>query len=261
MPCVVPEPFFLDDHIIGEYLDPRIRDVVVSMNKESIQKAARELQRDLWRNRDDLWPGQQVTAFEVLDPGAAAHFLGLQFEEHEDLGGERFGFRGQRFRVAGLMDRQAKKIAIATWFPFETRRFTAAHEIGHWLLHPDQVMHRDRPIDGGADLGRGRPQFEIEADYFAACFLMPPKLLEDAFRNLFGMREQFVIDENVAFHLCPSDPDSLVRVERDSLDRELVLARCGSFNGKYFRSLSEQFGVSRTAMAIRLKELEFVRWP
>ena len=28
------------------------------------------------------------------------------------------------------------------------QRFSAAHEIGHFVMHPDEVMHRDRPVLG-----------------------------------------------------------------------------------------------------------------
>lgn len=43
---------------------------------------------------------------------------------------------------------------------------------------------------------------------------------------------------------------------------ELVfLLGCTRFNNQHLVSLAQQFGVSDSAMAIRLKELELVRWP
>ena len=233
----------------------------IHVDKHRIEERAKEIQTELWNGRRDLWPSKKVSPFDVLDPGAAAHILNVQYVELEEIGGDRFTFKGQRFRVAGLLDRQSQRIAVATSFGRDVVRFTGAHEIGHWVLHPDQVMHRDRALDGSGLPSGSRDFREKEADYFAACFLMPLRLILEAFKYRFGSADSFIVDDRVAFHLCPSDHESLLRVERDSLDREFALANCKSFNGNYFKSLSELFGVSRTAMAIRIKELRILRWP
>ena len=66
-----------------------------------------------------------------------------------------------------------------------------AHEIGHFVLHPyigKGVIHRDRPIQSTV-IGRTyRDATEVEADYFAACFLMSRKLLQTAFLARFGTK-------------------------------------------------------------------------
>jgi Zn-dependent peptidase ImmA (M78 family) len=59
---------------------------------------------------------------------------------------------------------------------------------------------------------------------------------------------------------CKS-PDRLLYASKDSGERELGLARCTQFNNRNLVSLAQQFGVSDSAMAIRIKELELVRWP
>ena len=41
-------------------------------------------------------------------------------------------------------------------------------------------MHRDRPVHGIGVQTSSRPPHEREADYFAACFLVPESLLADA---------------------------------------------------------------------------------
>jgi hypothetical protein len=58
------------------------------------------------------------------------------------------------------------------------RRFTIAHEIGHFVLHPE----RCRPERGGAVNEAGRRE-EREADAFAAELLMPEHLVREAARE------------------------------------------------------------------------------
>lgn len=230
------------------------------MNKEKIEMEVRKLHEELWNKKEQLLPNQQATPFQLLSPRLATSVLGLEYLELEQLGSSKFSFRGQKFRVAGLIDRQAKKIAVSTEFSSKITRFTAIHEIGHWLLHPDEIMHRDRPIGDFTNTKAKRPKVEREADYFSACFLMPERLLESTFKELF-MQSPFTFNDETSFHLNPNNPNMLLRTEQGSLDRELALANCTSFNGRNFPSLAEQFGVSSSAMAIRIKELGIVRWP
>lgn len=56
------------------------------------------------------------------------------------------------------------------------QRYTAAHEIGHWILHEDRLR-----MDGETEiLGRPSSEMEREAQLFAGYFLMPPPLLNRA---------------------------------------------------------------------------------
>jgi len=227
------------------------------MDKPKIEGLARQLQIAIWDDRKGIWPDRDPSYFEVLDPELAANHLGIAYAIHESLG--KFGAGDDQFEVAGCIDRQRNIIAVSRKFPLEILRFTAAHEIGHWLLHPDEIMHRDRPIKG-LDVGtQPRREPEKEADFFAACFLMPGKLVTRSFERLFG--RNFVIDENAAFQLSPSDLNAFLRPRQHSLSRELILATARTFNGLHFNSLADQFSVSPTTMAIRLRELGLTRWP
>jgi len=230
------------------------------MGYDDIQRAAHWVHEGLWTHKETLWPSRQPAAVGMLDPSVAASLLDLTYIELPTLGSPRFAPFGQRFQAAGLFDRQAGKIAISTEFSLPERRFTAAHEIGHYLLHEDEIMHRDRPL-GGFHSQSKRPQIEREADYFAACFLMPEKLLTVHFERQFGCKGQFTFNDDSCFHLNPNDPDSLLYASQNSIDRELALARCSQFNGRMLYSLAQQFGVSDSAMALRIKELNLVRWP
>lgn len=224
------------------------------MNSDLIEQQAIGLQRLILR---ELFPEGHSDFFSVLEPENAARILGLTYIVEETLG--NFGSGKDHFEVAGSIDRNRAVISVSRRFPLEVRRFTGAHEIGHWVLHKDEVMHRDRPIKGLSFNQHKLNPKEREANFFAACFLVPKKLLLKTFRSLFG-KPPFRFDENTSFILSPEDPDRLIRPEQGSLDRELTLACHELFrNGQKYKSLAERFNVSATTMAIRLKEVGIVK--
>lgn len=121
-------------------------------------------------------------------------------------------------------------------------------------------MHRDRTIGGLNKNIVTRPLREREADYFAACFLMPRKLIITEFKKRFG-NVPFKFDDLKSFQLCKDDPQSLLYSDREELKRELNLARCDFYMNSPIKPLFKMFGVSITSMAIRLNELELISWP
>lgn len=193
----------------------------------------------------------------MLAPEVAARHLDIDFCYEEEIP-KVFGFRGSYYEIAGLIDRQANKIIVSKRFPLDTIKFTGAHELGHWLLHPNEVMHRDRPIKGLAN-SNSRDSKEKEADYFAACYLMPRKLITKAMESTFRASAPLAIDDTAAFWLSPSDPDSILRAENGSLNRALAVASARTYGGRHFYSLAQQFNVSATSMALRLQELNLIR--
>lgn len=67
-------------------------------------------------------------------------------------------------------------VLITSERPVGVQRYTAAHEIGHWILHSDQLR-----LDGAGEvLGNPTAEWERQAQLFAAYFLMPPPLMEAA---------------------------------------------------------------------------------
>ncbi len=226
------------------------------LDKQIIQHEAREVQKLIWSRRGEIWPEGSPQLIQMLEPEIAAYVLGINFEFHQEL--ILLNRQNSKNEIAGLLDRQSRKIAVAERFPETTIRFTGAHEIGHWVLHVDEMMHRDRPVKGldGETLARSRK--EKEADYFAACFLMPEKLVVDALESTFKCSGQFVFDDTSAFWLNPNDPDALLRADSGSLDRALALSAAQSYGGQHINSLAEQFRVSVTTMAIRLNELNLI---
>ena len=226
------------------------------IDTRKIEHEAREVQKLIWSRRHEIWPEGPPQPIQMLEPEIAAYVLGINYEFHPEL--ILLDRRHSKYEIAGLLDRQSGKIAVAEQFPEEAIRFTGAHEIGHWLLHEDETMHRDRPVKGLDVQVRNRPVKEREADYFAACFLMPEKLVVEALESTFLCDGQFVFDDTAAFWLNPGDPDALLRADSGSLDRALALAAARSYGGRHFNSLAEQFRVSVTSMAIRLNELNLI---
>jgi predicted secreted protein len=69
-------------------------------------------------------------------------------------------------------------ILVTTQRDLHMQRFTAAHELGHFVLeHHADSLDREVRLPGNTD---GRDHIEIEADAFAAEFLMPKWLVKAA---------------------------------------------------------------------------------
>lgn len=227
------------------------------MKKFEIERAAWDVLAGMYRRRDRLWPLGSPKPIDMLQPVKAAKYLGVKYRECEFLG--PFGIRGEsKVEIAGSLDRVANEIVICSKPPFLTRNFTAAHEIGHYVLHDGEIQHRDRPISGLGQLAVPRKPIEREADYFAACFLVPTKLLRAAFEELFLCSGPFTFDDASAFALNPVDPDALLRPTTGLRERALALATTEHY-GRAFPALHKQFRVSAATMAIRLEEVGLVQ--
>lgn len=155
-----------------------------------------------------------------------------------------------------MFDIKNKMAKVSQKFKLDVRRFTSAHELGHAILHNQETLFRDRALNGGAT-GLVRPQIEIEADAFAVFFLMPEVQVRDIFAQIFG-QEQFVVDKHSAFALGfanLSEMQSKLPTPRHLATRLATTDLC---SGIPTRSLCEIFGVSPSAMAIRIEELSLV---
>jgi len=219
---------------------------------KNIEQLAIFVQRRLWKERFELWRDDAPTSpIDILDPEKAAHLLGFQVKQEESLG----VYRGQfgRVAVAGILDRDTNQIRISKEFPITTQRFTAAHEIGHLMLHREMsVIHRDRALDG-KKLSRDRVEFE--ADKFAVFFLLPEKVVRKEFENRF-LTQNFQLNEGTAFAFGMK---KLLNEIGEGRPLSRVLATAIKFNGRFFRSLSETFKVTPETMAIRLEELGLIQ--
>lgn len=74
-------------------------------------------------------------------------------------------------------------ILLNSEHPLSLRRFTAGHELGHYILGHGPDSDTGREIAEGGNYSNLPPQ-EKEANMFAAAFLMPSELLEHTARGL-----------------------------------------------------------------------------
>ena len=224
-------------------------------SKREVERIARNFQVQLWKRRSDILPDRgAIQPLNLIDPALALDSIGYGLELSESLG--QYSGNGELFEIAGVIDNDEKRVHVSRRFSPEIRNFTMAHELGHAILHDGTGLHRDRALDGSStDQTRGGG--EIEADTFAAAFLMPAKLVRSVFQQFFGM-ERFILNEETAFALMSQSLESLENTCRTTRDLSRLLAQTEQFAGQHFDSLAKQFCVSNEAMAIRLEELKLV---
>ena len=226
---------------------------VSNMNKHDIEKEVRRLQLEIWNCRAVRYSMGVPGIPTIFDPRNVADYCGLYFDVRDKLNTDYQG-GGE---AAGLWQRDRSTILVSSRFSFEVQKFTAAHEIGHFILHPsvgDRTLHRELPINGTR---YNRSSIEREADYFAACLLMPRKAVSSEFQARFNSKPPLALTETVAFHL-KADAGMLFSQPRGSLAFAEAVARAEQFDRRNFYSLAKFFGVSVSAMAIRLDELGLV---
>lgn len=225
-----------------------------------ISAVANGLQTALWKKRSEIWstPPDADGLLPIPVDVIVREILGVQLEEPEEIPAEH---RSIEFDTAGFIDRDSRRIVVAQKHRLDFRRFTIAHEIGHWVLHPDMYYHRDRPLQGGERSNPKRPQPELEADAFAAELLMPKKVLIKKFMSAFGGTiDGRNADQTLAFWLSAGTHRNVNEIDLSSSlrYRSMLIAETSSFGSSHFAPLARTFGVSPTAMAIQLEELRLV---
>ncbi len=240
---------------IGIFKDKNMAGTISS--NADIEHLTVHLQRIVWKYRNKIWLNNAPkNPLELLNPEVIINIVGYEFNKDTTLG--QHSVNGNLFEVAGLIDNNDKKISISEQFPIETQRFTAAHELGHAILHEQSVLHRDRGLDGSLNLPI-RDKNEKQADKFATYFLMPKKQVAKKFTTIF-LTDRFLIDDSTAFALFSGSVDDLKRECRDLRSLSRKLASTEYYNAVRFPSMAQQFNVSVEAMAIRLEELELLSY-
>ena len=221
-----------------------------------IEMCVSDLQNLVWKNRHIIWKNKTPeNLLEILRPQAVLR----QCLGYDCFLTGRFGVTtesGEEMEVAGLIDQNTKFVAISTKFPEQTQKFTTAHELAHAILHEQPILHRDVPVDNSENR-RTRDIHEIEADKFASVFLMPKKLVERVFFQIYDTK-QFIISENSAFKFGGRNILELKKECRNLRGLSKKLASTTIYDGETFSSMAQIFGVSIEAMAIRIEELGLV---
>lgn len=123
--------------------------------------------------------------------------------------------------LSGVLYREEKEVIIGVnaLHPSNRKRFTVAHEIGHFLLHEGNEMHIDRNFrinfrDNSSSTATNRE--EVEANAFAAALLMPEHLvmksvLEKVADGKDILHDEAIIDE-LANYFKVSKQSLLIRL-------------------------------------------------
>ncbi|MFB6306839.1 MAG: cyclodeaminase/cyclohydrolase family protein [Flavobacteriales bacterium] len=227
------------------------------LRNEDIEYFVRRLQTLIWDYKKELGYKKVIKKrSDLLNPELVFNVLDYEYDDKSIIGQKNVG--GRLMEVAGQINKPHKRVSISDQFSPHIKNFTAAHELGHHFLHEDVVMHRDRPLEG-PDSSLNRNLQEIQADKFASYFMMPPVLVREAFEERFSAKK-FTITDDTVFFLNESNTSDF-RAKCGNL-RGLArrIASAEFYNHKPFNSLSQQFGVSKEAMAIRLEELKLVEF-
>ena len=175
---------------------------------------------------------------EILEIGLGLSFeisdLQVELGLPDVLGGIWFG--AQLIKVDQSLDPTNNRRLLGRY------RFTLAHEIGHWRLHRQHLM--DDPAAASLFEEKDKPAFvcrssskppeEWQADQFAACLLMPRRLVFEAWERWRGT----------------PDPVALTELEITPDDESAMDAFC--------RPIADQFEVSAQAMRYRVQGLELL---
>jgi len=165
--------------------------------KSMVNQALRLTDHRLWRQRNSQ------TDLEAICREKGIHVQYICLEQHES------GFIKTHSMTGRIV------IYINSRHPKRRQRFTLAHELGHYFLHPYKAQRYRRDLPNGA-----ADSEEAEANLFAAELLMPDIKL----RTLLAEYESYhLLDVDIFDHLT--------------------------------EKLSSEFGVSREAAATRLNDI------
>jgi Zn-dependent peptidase ImmA (M78 family) len=213
---------------------------------DQIEQIARNLQNELWKRREALLGTEDISPINLIDAGIAFDAIGFEYQQVPSVG------TVARRDVVGYIDANRMLAVVAQNYPSTVQRFTAAHELGHAVLHRAIGLLRERNQTGS--VSTYRPPQEIEADQFASCFLMPKSIMMQEFRKRF-LTDKFELNDYNLFCLTGS-ASKIGALDRRELS--LKLANIDRFDSRRFSSLAEYFGLSTTAVAIRLEQLGVV---
>ncbi len=87
--------------------------------------------------------------------------------------------------ISGVIDLKKKYLYINSMDSPQRRRFTIAHELGHWILHQTELSaNQELAVLYRRPIGReGEDRLEQEANCFAANLLVPEEFLRDVIQS------------------------------------------------------------------------------
>jgi Zn-dependent peptidase ImmA (M78 family) len=230
-----------------------------------IRRKARELLVSCWKRRIELWRGKVKTVDDFLiyaTEKIATDLLGLKVTRVSEIpdNGIFYG-KTPSAEVVGILNRPQKSIFVAQKYGFEQSRFTLAHEIAHYILHPGLVLHREMPLNHGRHPSQLSLE-EREANLFGAELLMPSKLVQEQFIARFaGIVDGTRCDESLFYWMSRHEPTLNKKMFFDTNPRHRArhIAKSRYCYGQPVVSLCDFFRVSPSALAIQLLDLGLVK--
>lgn len=231
-------------------LQGQIARILSKASVNDIEKTVRAFQIELYNE------SSSKNFDSVSNAEKAFAFLGYEIKNDLSLGA--FDDYDGSIETAGTVDNVKKVVRVATKFSPPVQRYTLAHELGHAILHHKtmRTLHRDRGIDSRLEHPR-RSKIEVQADRFAAFFLMPRLEMKRQFKVRFHS-ENLVINDDVAFHISGIGLSELKRRYNNKREISKLFASTTLYTSEPFESLNTQFKVSIEAMAIQIEELGLI---
>lgn len=183
--------------------------------------------------------------------------LTWQIEERTDI-----GYLPTGHLIIGQTNYVEKRILLDVGNTSEgERNFTLAHEIGHITLHPMNYSchgfatraHSKRQNERLLNPEPSRARLEREAQIFAAELLMPRKSVSLRLQEMFG-KDRIWSEGALAKRILEQ---SNMRSRYPRL-KEIAKAIGTHKDSEHAKNLSDFFGVSGDAMAVRLMRLKVV---
>jgi hypothetical protein len=230
-----------------------------------IRSRARDLLASCWHRRVEFWRGrvQELDEFLLFAPDKiATGILGLKVIQVDGISAPSI-LAGEKpsVEIVGEMNRHSKVIRYVPKYGFVQGRFTLAHEIAHYVLHPGMVLHREMPLIHERHQSQ-LSQEELEANLFGAELLMPGRCVREQFMARFaGIVDGRRRDESLFYWMSQQAPklDKNQFFAVDAMYRARYVAKAQYVYGRSIISLCDFFRVSATAMAIQLINLGLVK--
>lgn len=125
------------------------------------------------------WDVAERRAEELSAPYSSPPIPVLEIAEQSGVNVVFADFGSNSERVAGLCDFNTGRIYVNQDETLERQAFTMAHELGHWELHRAIFLQEPEryPVLPRFSAPNQSDPLEKEANKFAACLLVPARLL------------------------------------------------------------------------------------
>lgn len=158
------------------------------MTKEIIEQHATQILRE-----------EKISSLPISAERLAESYFDLDFDCDELDDNELAGLKVTEKKIY-INESRADELAANVGL----KNFTIAHELGHWTLHKNLV-------------GKSSKQIEREADWFAACLLMPEKWVREEFSKFQVWLPAEMKVDSLAKMFCVSKKAMKIRLSQREL--------------------------------------------